>query len=369
MTSTKHKLGEFIEQLDSRNTDGKYKIDDVRGISTSKEFITTKADMKGVSLSPYKIVNAGEFAFVSDTSRRGDKMSLAYNNSPSSYIVSSISCVFKVSDQSKLLPDYLYIYFNRPEFDRYARFNSWGSARETFAWEDMCDIEIDLPPIEIQKKYVDIYNAMLKNQESYDKGLDDLKTLCVAYIENLRRNNSTESIGKYIYKGEKNSNGHIKNVLGIGAGGFIKPQKTPNESLNNYKVIKKGAICYAPPLYNILTGAIHGYDFDNDAVCSPIYEVFYCNKDYLLPEYLVLWLKREEFKRYAEFHGSGVRGTFDYALMEEFKIPIPPLEVQRSISEIFKSYNARLLISDNLRNKIKSICPILIKGSLEEANK
>lgn len=90
------------------------------------------------------------------------------------------------------------MYFNRPEFDRYSRFNSWGSARETFSWDDMCDMDIELPPIEIQQKYVDVYNAMLANQECYERGLDDLKLTCDAYIEELRRKLPCEPIGPYI---------------------------------------------------------------------------------------------------------------------------------------------------------------------------
>lgn len=90
------------------------------------------------------------------------------------------------------------MYFNRSEFDRFSRYNSWGSARETFSWEDFCDIDIDLPPIDIQQKYVDIYNAMISNQECYERGLEDLKLTCDAYIENLRRQMPCEEIGPYI---------------------------------------------------------------------------------------------------------------------------------------------------------------------------
>lgn len=97
-----------------------------------------------------------------------------------------------------MLSDYLFIYFNRPEFDRYARFNSWGSARETFDWDTMCDIDIELPDITVQQKYVDIYKAMVANQQSYERGLEDLKLVCDGYIEDLRRKMPCEAIGKYL---------------------------------------------------------------------------------------------------------------------------------------------------------------------------
>lgn len=161
MELTKYKLGKLIEQCDNRNTDEEYTADDVRGISTGKEFIETKANMDGVSLTSYKIVKENEFAYVADTSRRGDKIAVAFNRNEGNILISSIYTVFYVSNPELLLSDYLFMFFNRSEFDRYSRFNSWGSARETFSWEDMCDIEIDLPPLPIQQKYVDIYNAMV----------------------------------------------------------------------------------------------------------------------------------------------------------------------------------------------------------------
>jgi type I restriction enzyme S subunit len=258
------------------------------------------------------------------------------------------------------------MFFNRPEFDRYVITNSWGSSTEFYNWEDICAVRLNLPSLSVQQKYVDIYNAMVANQQAYERGLEDLKLVCDGYIEDLRRKMTLKSIGQYIRKEDKNSNEEIKKVVGIGQSGFIAPQKEPNKSLKNYKVIKKGDICYAPPLYNVLTGALHMYREEELAVCSPIYEVFFCDTKYLLPEYLTMWLKREEFKRYAEFYALGVRQTFDYSLVEQIKIPIPSLTIQKSLSILYDAYLQRQKINEKLKVQIKSICPILIKGSLEE---
>ena len=152
-------IGEYIEEVDERNTNGKFGMSDVRGLATSKQIIDTKAKLEGVSLSSYKILKHNEFAYVSDTSRRGDKMSLGYNRDETTYLVSSISTVFKIKDENKLLPSYLFLQFNRPEFDRFARFHSWGISREVFSWEDMCRITIPLPPIKIQEAIVKIHNC------------------------------------------------------------------------------------------------------------------------------------------------------------------------------------------------------------------
>jgi type I restriction enzyme S subunit len=128
MELKKYKLGELIELCDERNSDNQYKLSDVKGISIKKEFIETKADMAGVSLLPYILVEPNCFAYVTVTSRNGEKITLAHNTSNKTYIVSSSYIVFKVNRPDIILSDYLFLFFNRPEFDRYARFNSWGYA-------------------------------------------------------------------------------------------------------------------------------------------------------------------------------------------------------------------------------------------------
>ena len=171
MALTKYKLGQLIQLEDERNSDNKYTLDDVKGISIQKVFIETKADMQDVSLTPYILVKPDFFAYVTVTSRNGGKITLAHNDTNDTYIVSSSYVVFSVKRTDLLLSDYLFMYFNRSEFDRYARFNSWGSARETFDWDTMCDIDIELPDLPTQQKYVDIYKAMVANQQSYERGL------------------------------------------------------------------------------------------------------------------------------------------------------------------------------------------------------
>jgi len=152
-------IGPYIEESDKRNTAGNYGEESVRGLATSKGMIDTKANLTGVSLSSYKLVCPYEIAFVPDTSRRGDKMSLGLNETDESFLVSSISCVFDVKDKEKLLPAFLYLWFCRPEFDRYARFNSWGSAREAFSFEDMKRTEVPIPPLDVQRAIVNIYKC------------------------------------------------------------------------------------------------------------------------------------------------------------------------------------------------------------------
>lgn len=187
MELNKYKLGDLIELCDERNSAGKYTIDDVRGISIKKQFIYTKANMDGVSLFPYLVVKPNEFAYVTVTSRNGEKITIAHNKTENTYVVSSSYIVFKVLKTEVLLSDYLFIYFNRPEFDRYARFNSWGTARETFDWEDMCNIEIELPTLPIQQKYANIYKALLANVVNFDEIENICPILIKGSIDEARR--------------------------------------------------------------------------------------------------------------------------------------------------------------------------------------
>lgn len=174
-------LGEYIESCDERNSEGKYTVDDVRGISTDKKFIPTKANMDGVSVSSYKVVAPFMFAYVADTSRRGDKIALALNSSEESYLVSSIYTVFKTCEH--LLPQYLYMHLGRTEFDRYSRFNSWGSARETFDWSELCRVKIPLPPPDVQQSIVNLYHCIEEAKWIAAEAREQMRTLCPALIQ------------------------------------------------------------------------------------------------------------------------------------------------------------------------------------------
>jgi type I restriction enzyme S subunit len=364
MVLRKIKLGDYIEICSEKNTDERLQIDKVRGISTQKKFIETKADMDGVSLKNYKIVQPNCFAYVPDTSRRGDKISLAFNDTETPFLVSSISIVFRVS-RNELSSRYLFMFFNRPEFDRYCRYNSWGSAREVFTWQEMCDLEIELPDLETQEKFVKVYQAMCENQKAYERGLDDLKLVCDGYIENLRRYIPSEEIGKYLQlTRNKNTGGQIKNVLGISKDGFINPNQDIGD-LNNYFVFNYNEFVYSPPRINI--GSIGLYKGEESAVCSPIYITFrILDETKLYPDYLMMWFKRNEFFRLTDFYSlASVRNNFSFESMCEVRIPIPDIKVQKSIADIYKVYIERKEINERLKAQIKDLCPILIKGSLE----
>lgn len=328
--------------------------------------------MDGVSLDSYKVVNYRDFAYVPDTSRRGDKIALAFNNNSRSVLISSIYTTFKCNRLDLLVPEFLYMFFNRPEFDRHARFNSWGSARETFSWEDFCDLDITLPPIDVQRKYVDVYLAMQNNLAAYQSKVDELKTVCDGYMDRLKKKEKIK-VGDFIEQcDERNSKG----TLGVGAVMGISTEKTfidtkanmDGVSLKSYKVVPKDTFAYVPDTSrrgDKLAIALNRYN--KSLLVSSIYITFRIkNTQKLLPEYLFMFFNRPEFDRYARFHSWGsAREVFTMDDMNEVKIPIPDISVQREIVNIHKCYLERQRIAEELKSQINRLCPVLIKGSLE----
>lgn len=372
MGLSKYKLGELIELRDVRNSDLQYGIADVRGVNNLKQLMPTKADLNGRDLTKFQIVSPGEFVFNHRTSRNGSKFSIAYNDGERPIICTEDYVVFRVKDDCKQILEaiWLYMFFNRPEFDRYVITNSWGSSTEFYNWEDICSISLDLSPIDIQQKYVAVYNAMLANQQSYEHGLEDLKLTCDAYIEELRRNTLCETIGPYIdIVNEGNDECMYTCVQGVESSGSFMDTRANMHGVDirKYTVVRKGNIAYNPSRINI--GSIAMYISDAPCVVSPMYSVFkVTNTTKVLPEYLMLWFGRKEFQRYTWYYAAGsVRDIFDFNLMREVKFPIPSIEIQQDIVNIYKVYLTRKEINEKLKTQIKDLCPILIKGSIEEA--
>lgn len=370
------KLGLYIEPSEHRNSEGVYDRTAVVGLSTAKQIIETKANLDGVSMTSYKLLPPRHFAYVPDTSRRGEKMSLGYNTTEETFLVSSISVVFRVSDTANLNSDYLYMYFNRPEFDRYARFNSWGSAREAFSWDDMCDISIDLPPLPVQKKVVAVYNAMLANQRAYESGLEDLNMAIAASIEEFKHTAPRVAVGRLLEEIDtRNRDNAISNVQGININKEFMPSvaNLSTTDLTKYKVIRKNQFAYSA----MQTGRdecirIALFHEDEPVIISPAYSVLQvkAESEYeALAEYIMLWFSRSESDRYGWFiSDSSIRASLELARFYEIEIPLPSLEKQQAVVNF---YNARHLIMKNITtvgNMLKELCPILIKGSLEEAS-
>ena len=171
-------LGDFIRQVDFRNTDGKE--ENLLGVSVQKMFIPSIANTVGTDFTKYKVVKRGQFTYIPDTSRRGDKIGIALLTDYDEGLVSNIYTVFEVKDENELLPEYLMLWFSRPEFDRYARFKSHGSVREIMDWDEMCKVELPVPSIEKQRSIVKAYNTITDRIELKRKINDNLEAVLAA---------------------------------------------------------------------------------------------------------------------------------------------------------------------------------------------
>ena len=415
-------LGEFIEECDERNGAGKFGEDAVRGIGISKEVIETKADMVGVSIKPYKLFKPGEFCFVTVTSRNGGKISLACNEESETFIVSSSYIVFRILSPD-LLPAYLSILFHRPEFDRYARFHSWGSARETFSFADMCRVRIPVPPMEEQKKAVAAWRGLREMKAQNEALAREAEAAALAalgcgfsggspafagypgsaadaaYPGTSGKGRASARSGTSGTSGISGSSG-IAGTSGISGGSarfaplgeFIEQRTERNsdlrfsasliEGVNNsgefcqtkadtagidmkpYKAVRQGDFAYNPSRINL--GSLAYRTASEICIVSHLYVVFHVKdskKDKLLPGYLETFFRRKEFGRLVEYENYGSqRPEFGFRQICRVRIPVPPMEEQRRIAALHECAREARKIAAEAEALSRALCPALAKA-------
>lgn len=364
------RLGDYIERSTENNSDLKYGEELITGVNSNGVFASPKGSTLGVDLKPYKIVHNGAFVY---NPTRLDLGSLAYRTE-GLCIVSHLYMIFYLTEEGKKIidPQWLYIYFHRDEFKREVTFRNFGSQRPEFNFYDMSDIIIPLPDIQIQRKFVGIYNAMVANQECYESGLEDLKLVCDAYIEELRRKIPCEKIGAYIQEcNTKNEGDEVTLFQGINVDHVFTDPKRIAEDSENGSIVRTGQFAFNKVMKANRTKLPIAYREGPDCVVSNSYQVFeVIDRERLNPKYLLLWFSRDETQRYAGFISFGTtRDIFTFEDMGEIEIPIPNMELQKDVVDIFSVYQERSEINEKLKSQLKNICPILIKGSIEEARK
>ena len=374
MGLTKYKLGDLIELVEEINSTGKYGPKDVRGMTITKEIIPTKADVTNTDLRKFLVVHPDEFVFNPRT--HGKKIGFGYNNTKECFLISWNNIAFRVKHDAlnTVIPSYLFLHFNREEWDREACFCSWGSSTEVFSWEALCDMKLTLPSIDQQRKYVDVYLALQNNLAAYQSKVEEFKMVCDGYLDKLKVENEKLKIGEFIEQYDKrNSDNRLKlnSVKGISTEkSFIDTKADMNGvSLTSYKVVEANTFVYVPDTSRRGDKmAIALNRGEESLLVSSIYTTFK-SKDTskLLPEYLFMFFDRPEFDRYARFNSWGsAREVFTMDDMNDVAIPIPDISVQREIVNIHKCYIERQRIAEALKEQLKNICPVLIRGSLEE---
>lgn len=365
----KARLGDYIMRSTVNNRDEKYGIELIEGVTNEGVFASPKGSPLDVDLKPYKIVNTGAFVYNPSRLNLG---SIAYRTG-GLCIVSHLYIVFYLNEEGKkrIDPDWLFMYFRRNEFYREVTFRNFGSQRPEFNFNDMSDIMIPLPDIAVQQKYVAIYKAMVANQQSYERGLEDLKLTFDALVDNLKNTATRKPVRDLLVEVDnRNSDGEIVDVQGINIFKQFMPSvaDTNGVDLSKYKVVKKGQFAYS----GMQTGRdecirIALFDKDEPIIISPAYTVFEIKDGTVLPEYIMMWFSRKESDRRGWFMSdSSIRTNLDLERFYEIGIPLPDEKMQKSIVDLYKLYILRRSINEQLRAQIKDICPILIRGSLEE---
>lgn len=374
MGLSRYRLGDLLELTTEINDENKYNATHVRGMTITKEIIPTKANLVDTELDKFLVVHPQEFIFNPRT--HGKKIGFGFNNTDETFLISWNNIAFRLKEEAKttLTAEYLFLHFNRSEWDREACFRSWGSSTEVFSWSALCDMEIDLPPLDIQQKYVDVYNAMIANQQCYERGLEDLKLAFDALIDNYKHSSEKKNVYSILKEVDsRNVDESITDVQGINITKQFMPSvaNTNGVDISKYKIVKKGQFAFS----GMQTGRdkcirIALFDKDEPVIISPAYSVFEMKDNTVLAEYIMMWFSRKEVDRLGWFASdASIRTNLDMERFYEMEIPIPSIEIQQSIVDIYKVYLQCKAINERLKEQIKSICPILIKGSLEEARK
>lgn len=356
------RLGDYIEWCDERNTAGRNYP--VIGINRDKTFMPTVANLDGVDITKYKIVSKGMFVFSGMQTGRDICIRIGLYDKAQPALISPAYTTFFINKENDVLPEYFFMYFNRKESDRYGWFISDSSVRANLDWSRFLDIEIPLPSVAEQQKVVNAWRAFREIKEQNEAKAAPLMQLCQSYIQELKHKYPMREIGAYIEECNLRNDEAKYNALqlkGVTSDGVFDVTKAKVQDLDfsNYKVVKKNDFAYNPSRINIGSIALSTADV---CIISPMYIVFHVSEDIIIPEYLALWFRRTEFQRSTLFFASGsVRDTFGYKEMCNVKIPLPPIEVQLAIVNIYKCANEAKRIAEEADRLSREVCPALLQ--------
>jgi len=362
------RLGDYIQKVNNRNKD--LAVSNLLGVNIFKNFMPSVANQSGLDLSKYKVIQKGQFATNLMHVNRDEVLPVALYTEDEPALVSPAYITFEVIDENELLPEFLMMEFQRPEFDRKAWTYCDSSVRGGLEWDRLCDMEIPIPDITEQRKYVALYKGLLTNQKTYENSLEDLQLICDTYIEDLIKKEPLKRLGGYIQQSdERNRDLQVSFLQGVSTSKVLIETKANTSGVNfsNYKVVRTGEFVYVADTSRRGDKIALAMNSSKPCIVSAIYTVFKVIKpEELLPEYLYLYFQRTEFDRYARFNSWGsARETFDWADMCDVKLPIPSIEKQEAIATIYHTLETRKRINEQLKESIKPLCPVLMKGVVE----
>ena len=365
----KYKIGKLISVCDERNS---YGYTNFYGLNINKEFMPTWANTEGLDESKYKVVRKKRFVFSGMQTGRDECIRISMYNGEEPIIVSPAYTTFEVTREDIVIPEYFFMLFLSKEKDRFGAFCSDGSIRSNLDWERFIDFNITLPSITQQRKYVDVYLALQNNLAAYQSKVEDLKLVCDGYLDQLKVKIPKQKVGDLLETVDKrNSELTYAGVQGININKTFFPTvaNIDESSTRNYKVVETNQFAFS----GMQTGRdmcirIALNEESKPVIISPAYTVFRIkDENVVLSHYIMLWFSRKQIDRYGWFASDGsIRSNLDLERFCEMEIPIPDISVQREIVNIHKCYIERQRIAEALKEQLKKICPVLIRGSLME---
>lgn len=360
------RLGDYIELYYERNSLMVYNESNAIGVNIDKEIRPMQGHLGEKKFEIFLIVPPNHFVYNPRGSR---KLGIGYNDTQNTYITTFNNIVFRLNqDIHGLIPEYLFLFVSRKEWDRYAEYLSWGSSTEVFTWETFCDVKIPLPSVAEQQKVVNVWRALRETKEQNEAKAAPLMQLCQSYIQELKHKYPMQEIGPYIQEcNERNVGGRFtaNEVRGIATSKGLIDTKANLDgvSLDSYKLVRPKEIAFVPDTSRRGDKMSLGLnDSDETYIVSSISSVFRVNEEDVLPDFLYLWFCRSEFDRYARFNSWGsAREVFSFEDMKRCRIPLPPIEVQQAIVNIYKCANEAKQIAEEADRLSREVCPALLQ--------
>ena len=376
MELSKVKIGTFVELYNEACGIAKLTLDDVSGINRDKEFFEPSKQV-GADTSKYKVVPPDYFACNLMHVGRDVVLPVALNHSGKKKYVSPAYTVFSIKDETIILKEYFFLFLNSKERDRYFWFHTDSSVRDGMEWSAFCDLEIEVPDISVQKKYVDIYLGGQENLNALHKGVEELQRTYLSCMDNIKKSAPLLRLGDHITQlFEKNDNEKlgIDRVRGVSNTKEIQRTKAnvSMRDLSTFLVIRRNQFVFNRRTTRNGERLGLGFNdtdepllFTNDYVAFEIRDT-----DVLLPEYLYLYFKRDEFDRYVRYNSWGsATEFFNWEDMQEVRVSVPDISTQKALADIYWIHKKRRELAERLEKQQKDICPILIRGAIEEGGR
>lgn len=357
------RLGDLIEIdeiINAENRDLEF-----LGINRNKEFMPSVANTDGLDKSKYKVISKGKFVFSGMQTGRDVCIRFGLYDREEPGLISPAYTTYCVKKES-VLPEYIMMNFKRSEMDRLGWFLSDSSIRSNLDFDRFLDIKIPLPSIETQRELAAVYNGLKGLAEESEKLLEPLSKSCEAFIVDCKKKYPKKRLGDLIAIDEKiNSENRNLEFLGINRDKNFMPSVATTEGLDKskYKVISKGKFVFS----GMQTGRdvcirFGLYNETVDGLVSPAYTTYSVVDKNILPEYLMMNFKRSEMDRLGWFlSDSSVRSNLDFDRFHDIQIPIPPIQIQQKIVDLYNCYEECKRIAKEAREKISNLCPALVQ--------